>query len=141
MMDGIEQGEISPIAMIQLRDAESLQSKPMAAWLNTSGIDPIEFKVVILPKKVEEVTKGGVYLPDSAVDSEKFSTTKGKVIAVSGLAFNYATPDEYETLGGKKPKPGQTVHYAKYAGVWIKGDDGVEYLVVNDKDILGIAPD
>ena len=31
--------------------------------LNTSGIDPIEYKVVVRPEKAVEKTKGGIVIP------------------------------------------------------------------------------
>lgn len=99
---------------------------------NTTGINPTEFKVLIAPKPVEEVTKGGIILATQTTESEKYATVDGTIVAISHLAFSYATPDEWD---GKKPKAGDRAIYAKYAGVRVKGRDGQEYLLVNDKDI------
>jgi co-chaperonin GroES (HSP10) len=100
---------------------------------NTSGIVPTEFKVLILPKEVEEVTKGGIILAKQTTETEKYATIEGEIIAMSHLAFTYATADEW---GNNKPRPGQRVIFAKYAGVRHKAKDGKEYLLVNDKDIV-----
>lgn len=102
-----------------------------------SGIIPTEYKCLIEPKSVEEVTAGGIILPDMTKDSEKYSATEGTLIAVSHLAFSYATDKEW---AGKKPKPGDRVIYAKYAGTRVKSPkDGKEYLLANDKEIMAIV--
>ena len=100
---------------------------------STSGINPTEFKVLILPKPVEEKTAGGIIIPVDKAEKEKYATMEGRIVAISHLAFTYATPEEW---ADKKPKPGDAVLYAKYAGVRHKGRDGQEYLLVNDKDIV-----
>lgn len=107
---------------------------PPASVPNPSGINPTEFKVLIDPKPVEEVTKGGIIKPDMSTDKEKYATTEGTIVAVSPLAFSYATADEWAAAGGK-PKVGQAVLYARYAGVRPKGRDGKEYVLLNDKDV------
>lgn len=101
---------------------------------NTTGIQPTEFKCLILPKPVEEVTKGGIILATQTADSEKYATVEGTIIAVSHLAFTYATEAEWD---GKKPRTGDRAIYAKYAGVRVKSPkDGLEYLLINDKDLV-----
>ena len=105
---------------------------------NTSGIMPTEFKVLILPKEVEEVTKGGIILAAETTNKEKFATVEGTIVALSHLAFTYATEDEW---AGKKPYPGQRIIYAKYAGIRHKGKDGKEYVLANDKDVVAVLED
>lgn len=105
---------------------------------NPTGIQPTEFKVLILPDPVEEVTKGGIILAAQTKDSEKYATIEGRIVAVSHLAFTYATAEEW---GDAKPKPGDRVIFAKYAGVRHKAKDGQEYLLVNDKDIVATIED
>lgn len=99
---------------------------------NRTGINPTEFKVLIAPKPVEDRSKGGIIIPDMTKDSEKYAQIEGRIVAMSHLAFTYASADEW---GEAKPKPGNQVLYAKYAGVRVKGKDGKEYVLVNDKDI------
>jgi co-chaperonin GroES (HSP10) len=107
--------------------------------LNTSGIVPTEFKVLIRPKEVEEKSAGGIIIPDMKKDAEKYATIEGTIVAISHLAFTYATAEEW---GDQKPRAGQRVIFAKYAGVRTKGPrDGVEYLLVNDKDVVATVED
>jgi hypothetical protein len=54
--------------------AEFVQAKH--ATLNTSGITPTEYKVLIRPKEVEEVTKGGIILAVETTDKEKWATDR-----------------------------------------------------------------
>lgn len=96
--------------------------------MNKSGIEPMEFKVLIAPKKVEEKTQGGIYLPDQARDKERFAMQEGVLVAVGALAFT--EPNWLE-----KPKVGDTVMFDRYAGGLIKGRDGEEYRLINDKEI------
>lgn len=101
--------------------------------INFSGIRPVEFKVVVRPDKVEERSKGGVIIPDIARDMKQAAAVEGEIIAVSPLAFTYEKwPDEL------KPKVGDRVFYAKYAGMKVTGRDGVEYLILSDKDIAAV---
>lgn len=104
--------------------------------VNTSEFRPTENKVLVLPDAVEEVTKGGIILAIETTEKEKWATTTGRIVAVSPLAFNYASPEEWEASGGAPPKAGQRIIYAKYAGLRVKSKrDGNDYVVLNDKDV------
>lgn len=116
-----------------LRSMERTADGSAVPALNTTGIQPTEFKVLILPDPVEEVTKGGIIVPINKAEADKYATIQGRIIAMSHLAFTYATAEEW---GDAKPKPGDQVIFAKYAGVRHKAKDGQEYLLVNDKDIV-----
>jgi co-chaperonin GroES (HSP10) len=102
---------------------------------NHSGIFPTEFKCLVLPNKVEDVTKGGIILPDEVKHRAKFAEMEGVLIAASPAAFTYINAAEWD---GQKPAVGDRVIIAKYAGVHVKGDDGVEYVLINDKDIAAV---
>lgn len=110
----------------------------IAAIANPTGIWPTEYKLLVKPKAAEEVTKGGIIMPQSEQDKQKFAQTEGVVVAVSPLAFTFATKAEWDAVGAKPPQPGQTVIYARHAGNWVKGKDGLEYLLLNDKDVNAI---
>lgn len=105
---------------------------------NTSGIRPTEFKVLVLPKPVEEVTKGGIILTQQSVDQVKFSGTEGTIIDQGPGAFSYMKDSEWN---GAKPKAGDRILLAKFAGVWRKAADGKEYVIINDKDVVAILED
>lgn len=100
---------------------------------NASGITPLEFKVLVKPRAVEEKTKGGILLPEQVRDQEKNASMEGEYIAASPLAFNYD-----ETGSMEPPKTGDTVVFARYSGINVKGRDGIDYRIMNDKDIVAV---
>lgn len=98
---------------------------------NTSGLQPVEYKILIEPQDVEQVSDGGIVLAISTTEKEKMAQVRGKLIAVGGNAFeDWAEP---------KPQVGDSIWYAKYAGYVIKGDDGKEYRLANDKDCAAVV--
>jgi chaperonin GroES len=101
---------------------------------NPSGIRPTEFRVLVLPDKVEEKTKGGIIIPDEKKDRDQYAVMEATIIECSPLAFTY----ESNWPEGSKPKAGDRVVIAKYAGGIIKGKDSVEYKLVADKDVLAV---
>ncbi len=103
---------------------------------NTSKINPTEYKVLIAPIVVDEKTKGGIILPDEFKGREQFAQMEGHLVAVSPLAFTYA--DDEAWGDSAKPKPGDKVLFAKFAGAAVKGMDGKDYRIVNDKDIAAV---
>ncbi|MHB1007397.1 MAG: co-chaperone GroES [Chloroflexota bacterium] len=93
------------------------------------GIKPLGDRVVVKPTQREEVTKGGIVLPDTA----KEKPMEGKVIAVG--------PGRVNDEGKRTPmevKEGDSVLYAKYAGTEVKIADE-ELLIISEKDIMGIV--
>jgi len=99
--------------------------------LNNSGLQPVEYKILIEPNEVEETTASGIVLSKSITEKERQSQVKGKLIAVGGNAF--------EDWAGEVPKVGDGVYFAKYAGYVIKGNDDKEYRLANDKDISALV--
>jgi len=92
---------------------------------------PLADRVLLKRLEQEEVTKGGIIIPDSA----KEKPIRGEVVAVGPGKTN----DEGVTIpvGVKK---GQKVLFGKYSGSEIKIDD-VEHLMMREDDILAIIED
>ena len=89
------------------------------------GVDRVILKVV----EKEEVSKGGILLPDTA---SKEKPQEGKVIEVgSGKVLENGQKVALEV------KKGDKVIFAKYAGAEVKVQ-GEEYLILSEKDILAI---
>ena len=97
---------------------------------NNSGVEPVEFKVLVLPDIIPEKTEGGIWRPDIVRDYEKHRTVKATLIAAGGNAF--------EEWGPPVPVPGDRVYVAVGAGIIHEGEDKKEYRLVKDKDIVGI---
>lgn len=96
--------------------------------MNTSGIYPVEYKVLIKPEEVEQQSKGGIFIPDTVKDKEKYAKERGEIVAVGAIAFT--DPDWLHC-----PKVGDKVLYDRYAGSMVKGADGIDYRLINDKEI------
>ena len=92
-----------------------------------SKIRPLADRVVVKVLKQEQ-TSGGIFLPDTAQEKPQM----GEVIAVG--------PGKMDDDGDRLPmdvKAGDRVIFAKYSGTEVKLD-GAEYLLLAEKDILGI---
>ena len=89
-------------------------------------LQPLGDRVVVKPVPKEDVTKGGIVLPDTVKEKPQ----EGKVIAVGPGRL---------TDDGKRiamdVKVGDTVIYAKYGGTEIKEDDE-ELMILRESDIL-----
>lgn len=100
--------------------------------MNTSGIEPLDVRVLVLPDEVKDKTAGGIFIPETAQEKEKYATVKGTLIALGANAFAEAS---VSTLF-KAPQPGDRVMIAKYGGVNTPGKDGKEYRLLNDVDVV-----
>jgi chaperonin GroES len=89
-------------------------------------IEPLGDRVVIKPTPKEEVSKGGIVLPDTAKEKPQ----EGKIIAVGPGRL---------TEEGKRiamdVKKGDKVIYSKYAGTEFKLDTE-ELIIMREGDIL-----
>lgn len=97
---------------------------------NQSGIQPVEYKVLVLPDQVKEKTAGGIYLPEKPREMEELAQVKAVFIAKGANAF-----EDWKDPG---PRVGDRVYVAKYAGIRVLGADGRQYVICNDKDVAGI---
>jgi chaperonin GroES len=96
-------------------------------------IDPCGHRLLIKPKKVEEKTKGGLYIPSTTQEKEKHTTTEGVILKIGSQcwhAFDDGTP---------WAQVGDTVIYAQYAGMTVcDPEDGDSLILLNDQDVIGI---
>jgi len=89
-------------------------------------LQPLGDRIVVKPIEREEVTKGGIVLPDTVKEKPQ----EGKVLA--------AGPGRLSD-GGKRiamdVKVGDVVLYVKYGGTEVK-IDGEELMIMRESDIL-----
>jgi len=91
-------------------------------------IRPLGDRVVVKPTPIEEVTKSGIVLPDTAKEKPQ----QGEVVSVgSGRLLDNGQRVAIDLKAGDK------VLFSKYAGNDIKIDE-VEYLILRESDILGV---
>jgi chaperonin GroES len=89
-------------------------------------LQPLGDRVVVKPIEGEEVTKGGIILPDTAKEKPQ----EGKILAVG--------PGRLSEDGKRiamEVKVGDVVLYVKYGGTEVK-IDGEELMILSEKDIL-----
>ena len=91
-------------------------------------IKPLGERVLIELVKEEEVSKGGIIIPDSAKEKPQ----EGKVIAIGTGKL-----DESGKVVPFNVKKGDLVLMPKYGGTEVKIDDK-EYQIVREDDILAI---
>jgi chaperonin GroES len=87
---------------------------------------PLGERVVIKPLEREEVSKGGIYLPETAKEKPQ----EGEVVAVG--------PGRLDDDGKRIPmelKVADRVIYSKFAGTEFKDEDE-EYLILRESDVL-----
>jgi chaperonin GroES len=101
---------------------------------NTSGIAPLDLRVLVKPDSAERRTPGGIILPDETVEKDEWAMQKGTLVAVGTCAWAEAKADR----GFEAPEPGDRVLIGKYSGTKVTGTDGEKYLMMNDADVLGV---
>jgi chaperonin GroES len=93
------------------------------------SLKPLGNRVVVEPLEQEEVTAGGIVLPETAKEKPQ----KGTVISVG--------PGDRDEDGERIPMDvaeGDTVLFAKYAGTEIKVE-GKKLLILRESDLLAIV--
>jgi chaperonin GroES len=93
------------------------------------NLKPLGSRVVIEPLESEEVTAGGIVLPETAKEKPQ----KGTI-----LASGPGDRDEDGKRIALDVKVGDIVLYAKYSGTEIKVD-GKKLLILRESDILAIV--
>jgi chaperonin GroES len=91
-------------------------------------IRPLQDRILIKRLDEDEMTRGGIIIPDSA----KEKPMEGEIIA--------AGKGKVDDSGKRVPlevKVGDKVMYSKYSGTEVT-IDGAEHLIVREDDILGI---
>src|SRR3546814_11388337 len=90
------------------------------------NLKPLYDRVVVKPIEADEVSAGGIVIPDNA----KEKPTKGEVVAIGeGKALDNGQ------LRAPQVKVGDQVIYGQYSGSAYKLE-GVEYKIVREDDIL-----
>jgi len=96
--------------------------------MSKMNVQPLADRVIVKPMEAEEVTKGGIILPDTA----KEKPIEGTIVAVGSGKIT----DDGKTIA-LTVKVGDKVLYGKYSGteITIEGD---EYLIMRESDIFAI---
>ncbi len=93
------------------------------------AVKPLDDRVLIKQSEAEEMTAGGIVLPDAAKEKPQM----GKVVAVGpGRLLDSGKRGE---MGLKK---NDVVYYGKYAGTEVK-IDGDDYMICRESDVLAVV--
>ena len=91
-------------------------------------IQPLSDRVVIAAAPAEEVSSGGIILPDTAQEKPQ----QGKVVAVGTGKVS-----DSGTLVKPTLKVGDSILYGKYSGTEVT-INGSEYTIMRESDVLAI---
>ena len=97
---------------------------------------PTGWRVVILPYRGAEKSKGGIVIAEQTRQREQVATVCGYVLAVGDLAYK----DEAKFPNGAWCQKGDWVVFGRYAGARINIDGG-EIRILNDDEILARIKD
>jgi chaperonin GroES len=96
----------------------------------TLKLKPLGDRLVVEPVEQEEVTAGGILLPETAKEKPQ----EGKVVAAGPGRF-----DENGKRVKMEVKEGDRVLYAKYAGTEVKVEGDKKMLILKESDILALV--
>mgnify|MGYP003654798233 FL=1 len=97
---------------------------------------PTGWRILVMPFKVKEETKGGIIIAQETLDRARVSTQVGYVLKMGDLC--YQDKDRYPT--GPWCAEKDWVIFARYAGSRMEIDGG-EIRMLNDDEILGTISD
>jgi chaperonin GroES len=92
---------------------------------------PTGWRMLILPFKMNEKTKGGLYLGQDTLERQQVGSTCGLVLAMGPDCYG----DKEKFPEGPWCKKGDWVIFARYAGSRIQIDGG-EVRLLNDDEVL-----
>jgi chaperonin GroES len=92
----------------------------------SENLQPLGDRIVVKPIKKEEMTKGGIFIPDTAKEKPQ----EGEVVAVGPGRMT----DDGKHIA-MDLKVGDQVIYSKYGGSEIKIDN-IEMIILRESDIL-----
>jgi len=117
----------------QVEKEKKVKKKPLEEM---SLPKPTGWRILVLPYKAKEKTKGGIILSDKTVTESQIATNCGLVLDIGPDAYN----DKDKFPNGPWCKKKDWVLFARYAGSRIYIDGG-EIRVLNDDEILGTIED
>ena len=92
---------------------------------------PTGWRLLVLPFKMKEKTKGGILITDDVIERSQVASTCGLVLEVGPDAYR----DKERFPEGPWCKKGSWVIFARYAGSRMKIDGG-EVRLLNDDEVL-----
>jgi chaperonin GroES len=102
---------------------------------------PEGHKVLVKPDTVEEISEGGIIIPNCAINSQQTAITRGVIVAVGPLCEVRFSADR-EGESKREAKPGDRIIFAKYSGAEIKyGPKREEFRFILDENVVCFIDD
>jgi len=96
------------------------------------AIRPMGFNILVgLPPKETKI--GSLIIPDAVSDRDRLAQIKGRLLAMSPAAFDFADFPE-----NARPQIGDAVMFAKYGGTVLEDEAGNEMRLLLDKDLTAV---
>ena len=118
---------------IHLPDKELVGVEPSKKDLTADSAklpQPTGWRILVLPFKQKDKTKGGILITDSTIEKSQVASTCGLVLATGPHCY-----DKEKFPEGPWCKKGDWIIFARYAGSRIKIDGG-EIKLLNDDEVL-----
>ena len=94
------------------------------------------WRIVVLPYRGIEKTKGGIVLTDKAVEEQQLTTNVGLILSMGEDAYG----DKNKFPNGPWCAKGDWIVFARYAGSRVKIEGG-EIRILNDDEVLAKLKD
>lgn len=103
---------------------------PLSAF--KPGLRATGFNILVgLPPGEKKI--GNIIIPDNVSDRERLGEVRGRIVDMSPACFDFADfGDDY------KPKIGDSIIFSKFLGVVTTGEDGNEYRIILDKNVVAV---
>jgi len=106
----------------------------------TLKLRPLSNRIVVMPDKPEEVSRGGIYIPDTA----KYTPQMGTIVEVGpGFippvpAFNIGLGTAYHRMP-MAVEVGQRIFFSKNAGSFITINERDTFIVLRESEVLALV--
>lgn len=101
---------------------------------------PIGWKVLIRPKQAAKQSAGGIVFANETTEAEQSLVYVGQILAMGDAAFTAKTQGGISLSHIRRPKVGDWVVFAPFAGqkMRVRGDDSL-LILMNDTELQGIV--
>ena len=96
---------------------------------------PTGYRLLVKPREISNMTKGGIILTDESKAAAKFSCVISQVMDMGPEC--YQNMDKSSTIWCKKD---DWVLTGKYVGLKFKYE-GEDYSIINDDEVIALVPD
>lgn len=103
-----------------------------------SVMDPLFWYCLVLPKQPKKYSEGGILLTDDTKEAQEHLVFCGQVLKVGDLAFQAKTRAGLDlSEDSHRPKVGDWVVFAQYAGQRMELRDETVVLMLADTEMMG----